>query len=115
MGGVPSKALCRDPRFLYISLPGDLLGAKPQPARVHPTVVGVRLAMALGGCSVSGPPFEKLRPPEGKSVIYVYRENKVLAHEMRSNVSCDDARSIPLGPGASSSTTFNVRNGRPLP
>jgi hypothetical protein len=29
--------------------------------------------LTLSGCAVSGLPFEKIRPPEGKSVIYVYR------------------------------------------
>jgi hypothetical protein len=69
-------------------------------ARVHSTIMGISLAILFNACAVSGPPFEQLHPPEGKSVIYVYRPYRLWAHGVHPAVSCDDAGSVSLGPGA---------------
>lgn len=52
----------------------------------------------LSGCAVSGPPFQKIQIPEGKSVIYAYRPSSFFGAALRPTVSCGQ-EGVSLGRG----------------
>jgi len=49
------------------------------------------VALFLGGCAVSGPPFQRVQIPEGKSVIYAYRPSSIFGAALKPAVSCGAA------------------------
>jgi hypothetical protein len=58
------------------------------------------LTMVLGGagCAASGPAFQKIAVPDGKSVIYAYRPSTLIGGAIRPAVQCGSS-SIVLSRG----------------
>jgi hypothetical protein len=57
------------------------------------------VTLLLSGCAASGPPFQKVQIPEGKSVIYAYRPSTFFAGGVNPPVSCGGEH-VRLGRGA---------------
>jgi hypothetical protein len=47
-------------------------------------------SLAWSGCSASGPAFQRVQIPEGKSVVYAYRSGSLIGWAVRPSVNCGD-------------------------
>lgn len=54
----------------------------------------VLAACTWAGCAASGPAFQKIAVPDGKSVIYAYRPNSLFGGGIRPAVHCGDSSSV---------------------
>jgi hypothetical protein len=62
-------------------------------------ILGPALIAVVGtGCSASGPAFEKIAIPEGKSVIYTYRPSSFFGAALSPMVVCG-GKGVGLKPG----------------
>lgn len=55
-------------------------------------------ALALAGCAVQGPPFQRADSPPGNAIIYVYRPYNYGGSLLRPAVTCGDD-TARIGPG----------------
>lgn len=65
----------------------------------------------LAGCAVQGPPFERIKAPPGKAIIYVYRPYKYASSLLRPAVTCGDD-TARIGPGGYHA--FALPSGQPI-